>query len=356
MRETARRRPDGCTPRLDAARQPVAHPHRQPRRQSNNVQQTTAPAASLTPLATSFAGLALKNPVFVASGTYGYGSEYAALHDPTRLGGIVLKALTMKPRVGNPPNRIYETPSGMLNSIGLQNVGIEDFFAKKEADCRRLMDAGTQVLANLAAQTVEEFEELVDRLEATSGVAAYELNVSCPNVKKGGQQFGTDCPMLAGLVKAVRARTKRPLIVKLAPQVTDIVLMARTAIDAGGDALSLINTFPAMAIDAERRRPRLATVTGGLSGPAIKPIALRMVFHVHQALPNVPLLAMGGIMSGIDAVEFLLAGATAVATGTANFVDPQAPVRVIDEMAAYCARHNVASVASLTGALELPQG
>lgn len=314
-----------------------------------------SPAASPPPvLAVTLAGLPLKNPVLVASGTYGYGQEYAALHDPTRLGGVILKALTMKPRAGNPPNRIYETPSGMLNSIGLQNVGIDDFFAKKEPDCRRLMEAGTQVLANLAAQTLEEFEELVDRLEATPSVAGYELNVSCPNVKKGGQQFGTDCALLGDLVRTVRRRTRRPLLVKLAPQVTDIVQMARTAVDAGGDGLSLINTFPAMAIDAERRRPRLATVTGGLSGPAIKPIALRMVYHVHRAMPNVPILAMGGIMTGLDAVEFLLAGATAVATGTANFVDPQAPVRVIAEIEDYCRRHGVASVRELTGALQVP--
>lgn len=312
-----------------------------------------ADSAPAVDLSVSLAGIALKNPVLVASGTFGYGTEYGRLFDPAALGGVILKALTMAPRVGNAPNRIYETPSGMLNSIGLQNVGIDEFFAKKEAECRRLVAAGTAVLANLAAQTLDEFEQLVDRLEESPAVTAYELNVSCPNVKKGGQQFGTDCALMSELIRTVRRRTKRPLLVKLAPQVTDIVLMARTAIDTGGDGLSLINTFPAMAIDAERRRPRLSTVTGGLSGPAIKPIALRMVYHVHQALPTVPILAMGGVMDATDAVEFMLAGATAVATGTANFVDPMAAPRVVDGLTDYCRRHRMPRVASLTGALEV---
>ncbi len=297
--------------------------------------------------------LKLKNPVMTASGTFGYGTEYRELYDPAILGGVFLKALTMAPRPGNKPWRIYETPSGMLNSIGLQNVGIEEFFEKKEPFCRELAGKGTAMCANLAAQTVEEFQQLVERLETTDCIAAYELNVSCPNVKKGGCQFGTDPTLLRELVAAVRPGTKRPLIVKLAPQVTDVAEMARISVDAGADIISLINTFPAMAIDAEKRRPILATVTGGLSGPAIKPIALRMVYAVRQAV-DVPIIGMGGIMNWKDAAEFLLAGASAVAVGTANFVHPTTPVEVLEGLQDYCRRHRYARVSDLTGALELP--
>ncbi len=297
--------------------------------------------------------LELKNPVTTASGTFGYGTEYRQLYDPTHLGGVFLKALTMAPRPGNKPWRIYETPSGMLNSIGLQNVGIEEFFAKKEPFCRELAAKGTAVFANLAAQTVEEFQQLVERLEETDCIAAYELNVSCPNVKRGGCQFGTDPALLRELVSSVRPGTKRPLIVKLAPQVTDIAAMARVSVEAGADIISLINTFPAMAIDAEKRRPILATVTGGLSGPAVKPIALRMVHAVRQAV-DVPIVGMGGIMTWKDAAEFLLAGASAVAVGTANFVHPPSPLEILAGLEEYCRRHGFARVSELTGALELP--
>lgn len=297
--------------------------------------------------------LKLKNPLMTASGTFGYGSEYDNLYDPSVLGGIFLKALTMAPRPGNRPWRIYETPSGMLNSIGLQNVGIDEYFEKKEPFCRELAAKGTAICANLAAQTVGEFQQLVERLEETPTIAAYELNVSCPNVKKGGCQFGTDEALLRELVSSVRPGTKRPLIVKLAPQVTDIVRMAQVSVDAGADIVSLVNTFPAMAIDAEKRQPILATVTGGLSGPAIKPIALRMVHAVRQAV-GVPLIGMGGIMTWKDAVEFMLAGASAIAVGTANFVHPTAALEILEGMEDYCHRHGFARVADLTGALQLP--
>jgi len=315
--------------------------------------QTQNEALSLIDPAVAVGSLKLKNAVLTASGTFGYGVEYNDVYDPAVLGGVMLKALSMKPRAGNPPTRIYETPSGMLNSIGLQNVGIEDFFTKKEADCARLRSRGVGVIANLAGSTVEEFCQLLARLDASPHVDAYEINVSCPNVKEGGCQFGQSEAALAELAREIRPLTARPLIIKLSPQVSDIVRMARICADAGADAVSLINTFPAMAIDAERRRPVLATVTGGLSGPAIKPVALRMVHAVHRAV-GIPIIGMGGIMTPADAVEFLLAGASAIAVGTANFVDPLAPVAIISGLEDYCRRHGFDAVAKLTGALEIP--
>jgi dihydroorotate dehydrogenase (NAD+) catalytic subunit len=304
-------------------------------------------------LSVRLGSIQLKNPLLTASGTFGYGAEYQRLYSPSILGGITLKALTMNPRVGNQPNRIYETPSGMLNSIGLQNVGIESYFTEKEPFCAELAAEGVVILANLAGQTIEEFEQLVDRLEKSEPLAGYELNVSCPNVKKGGSAFGTDPSILKELVERVRMRTKRPLLVKLAPQVTSIVQMAEVSVAAGADALSLINTIPAMAIDARKRQPILATVTGGLSGPAIKPVALRMIYEVHKVMPDIPILGMGGIMTSTDVLEFLLAGASAVSLGTVNFVDPAAPQTILRELQEYLETEGIDKISELTGALKI---
>ncbi len=312
----------------------------------------TAAAATCVDLSVKLGSLRLKNPVTVASGTFGYGTEYAHVFDSTLLGGVFLKALTMNPRPGNPPNRICETSSGMLNSIGLQNVGIDRFFSEKEPNCQRIASAGVTIFANLAGQTIEEFEQLIDHLETTTAVHAYELNVSCPNVNKGGCQFGQDQTLLRELVIATRKLTQRPIIVKLSPQVTDIAAMGVLCERAGADALSLINTFPAMAIDAQSRRPVLNTIAGGLSGPAIKPIALRMVYQTAQAV-SIPIIGMGGIMNATDAIEFLLAGASAISSGTANFVNPNAPVEILRGLEAYCIEHCVDRVEQLIGGLQV---
>lgn len=296
--------------------------------------------------AVELAGLRLKNPVMTASGTCGYAEELAPYADLSGLGAVVVKTITLLPRVGNPAPRIAETPSGMLNSIGLQNVGIEAFLREKLPILRRLK---VPILVNIAGKSVEEYAELAKRLEGVPGVSALELNISCPNVA-GGLDFGTDPRLTREVVRAVKQATGVPVIPKLSPNVTDITVIARAAADGGADALSLINTLLGVAIDPHSRRPKIHTVTGGLSGPAIKPIALRMVWQVAQAVP-LPLIGIGGIQTGEDAVEFLLAGATAVQVGTATFVDPRAPLKVRDGIAAYCARHGVRDVRDLVGAL-----
>lgn len=299
-------------------------------------------------LTVEIAGLTLANPVMTASGTFASGREYSRFVEIGRLGAVVTKGVSPDPWLGNDAPRIAETASGMLNSIGLQNPGVEAFCA---ADLPWLVAQGAPVIVNLAGHSVSEYVAVVERLEREDAVAAYELNISCPNVDAGGMAFGTACAPAAEVTAAVRAVTKRPLIVKLSPNVTDVVEIARAVVGAGADAVSLINTLLGMSIDAESRRPRLARVVGGLSGPAVKPLALRMVWQVASAV-EVPIVGMGGIMTGEDAVEFLLAGASAVAVGTANFVDPTATLRVLDGITEYCARHGIARVRDLTGALE----
>ncbi|MCX7599478.1 MAG: dihydroorotate dehydrogenase [Armatimonadetes bacterium] len=293
--------------------------------------------------------LALPSPVLVGSGTFGFGEEYAPYCDLARLGAIVTKAVTLRPREGNPGPRIWETAAGMLNAIGLQNPGLERFLAEKLPP---LVAAGHVVIVNIAGHDVEEYVKLAGALDAAKGVAAIEVNVSCPNVSRGGIEFGRDPAVLGELVRAVRGATRLPLIVKLSPNVSDIVPLAAAAMEAGADALSLINTLLGMAIDARQRRPRLANVTGGLSGPAIKPVALRMVWQVWQAL-RPPIIGMGGIMTGEDAAEFMLAGAAAVAVGTANFVDPTSASRVAAELEDFCRGQRINHVSELTGGLQV---
>lgn len=291
--------------------------------------------------------LRLKNPVIAASGTFGYGLEYGAQLDLAALGGFVTKGVSLRPRDGNPPPRICETAAGMLNAIGLANVGLEVFLGEKLPKLRQL---DTAVVVNLYGEAVEEFAELARRLTAAGGVAALELNVSCPNVKAGGMAFGCAPGPVGEITAAVRAATDLPVWVKLTPNVTDPVGIARAAEAAGADAVCLINTLLGMAIDARRKRPRLANVYGGLSGPAIKPVALRMVHQVSRAI-GIPVVGLGGIVNGEDAAEFLLAGAAAVQVGTANFLDPAACVRVAAELEAFCVDQGVAAVSGLVGGL-----
>ncbi len=295
--------------------------------------------------------LALRNPVVTASGTFASGREFADFVDLSRLGAIVTKGVSLGPWEGNASPRIAETASGMLNSIGLQNPGVEAFVAK---DLTWLAEnaPSTPVIVNVSGHSVEEYAGVIERLEREPAVAAYEVNISCPNVDAGGMAFGTECASAAAVTAACRNVTARPLIVKLSPNVTDIVSIAQSVEAAGADGLSLINTLLGMSIDAHTRRPRLARAVGGLSGPAIKPVALRMVWQVARSV-SVPIVGMGGIMNGEDAVEFMLAGATAVAVGTANFVDPTATVRVLDGIVEYCHRYGVERVSDLVGAMEV---
>lgn len=292
--------------------------------------------------------LKLRNPVMTASGTFGYGEEFSQYVDLEKIGAFVTKGLSLKPRAGNPTPRIVETPGGMLNAIGLQNVGIDAFIQKKVPFLRSV---NTPAIANFFGYTPDEYAELASRLDAIPEVAALEVNISCPNVKQGGIVFGTDPGCAASVVAACRAATKKTLIVKLSPNVTDIVEMAQACEGAGADALSVINTLTGMAIDLERRRPVLANVTGGLSGPAIKPIALRMVWQVARAV-KVPVIGIGGIMSATDALEFILAGATAVQVGTASFVNPAAAQEIAEGMEQWLAARGIADIKSLIGALE----
>jgi dihydroorotate dehydrogenase (NAD+) catalytic subunit len=296
----------------------------------------------------NLAGIELRNPVMTASGTFGYGEEFAGYVDLESIGAFVTKGLSLKPRAGNPTPRIVETPGGMLNAIGLQNVGIEAFIARKVPFLRTV---NTPAIANFFGSTVDEYAELARRLDEIPEVAGLEVNISCPNVKQGGIVFGTDPACAFDVVSACRAVTIKPLIVKLSPNVTDVVVMARACEDAGADCLSLINTLTGMAIDLNRRRPVLANVTGGFSGPAIKPIALRMVWQVAQAV-KVPIIGIGGIMNATDALEFMLAGATAIQVGTASFINPGAAQQIAEEMQAWLVANGVADIKSLIGALE----
>lgn len=290
-------------------------------------------------------GLELRNPVITASGTFGYGPEYADFVDLSRLGGIIVKGTTLEPRQGNPYPRIAETPSGMLNAVGLQNPGVDAFV---NMTYRIIRDIDTAVIVNISGSSPEDYAEVSRRLSGLDRIAAIEVNISCPNVKSGGMAFGTSTDGAAMVTKAVRENYDGPVIVKLSPNVTDIVSIAKAAEDAGADALSLTNTFLGMAVDVERMKPLLSTVTGGLSGPCIRPIAVRMVWQVAKAV-KVPVIGLGGIMNGRDALEFIMAGATAIQVGTANFIDPAVSVRIVDEIREFCDRHGVSDLSEIRG-------
>jgi dihydroorotate dehydrogenase (NAD+) catalytic subunit len=303
---------------------------------------TTSPELSV-----EIAGIRFRTPLIAASGTFGYGTEYVDVADYDAIGGIVVKGLYLAPREGARPPRIWETPSGMLNAIGLQEVGIERFVEEKMP---RLRELGTTILVNICGSTIEEYAELARILDGVEGVSALELNISCPNVHEGGILFGCDPDLAARVTEAVVEKTKLPVIPKLTPNVTDIGIVARHVESAGAAAISLINTIPAMAIDVETRKPRLANVVGGLSGPAIRPIAVRLVYQARQAV-RIPIIGMGGIASHQDALEFILAGASAVQIGTMSFVDPSVWRRTRDGLADYCRRHEVRAISELSGAL-----
>ena len=295
-------------------------------------------------------GLVFKNPVLTASGTFGYGKEFAPYVNLHHLGGVVVKGISLEPRRGNPPPRIVETTGGMLNAIGLENVGLDRFITEKMPYLRGI---GTRVIVNILGDSLEEYQALGQRLSEVEGISALEVNISCPNVKKGGVAFGTDPAMAEAVTRAVCAHTTLPVIVKLSPNVTDITQIAR-AVEAGGaHAVSLINTLLGMAIDAKTRRPRLANIVGGLSGPAIKPIALRMVWQVAQAV-KIPVIGIGGITTTEDALEFLLAGATAIEVGTANFVNPRASQEIVEGLDRYVKENRLSGISEVIGGLIVP--
>ena len=296
-------------------------------------------------------GLTIKNPVMTASGTFGYGLEYGDFIDLNRLGGVLVKGTTLHPRQGNPYPRMAETPSGMLNAVGLQNKGI-DYFC--EHIYPTISGYDTAMIVNVSGSQVEDYIETAEKINALEGIPAIELNISCPNVKEGGMAFGVTCAGAASVVRAVRAVYDKTLIVKLSPNVTDIMEIARAVEAEGADSISMINTLLGMAIDAEKRRPVLSTITGGLSGPAVKPIALRMVWQTAQAV-KVPIIGMGGIASAKDAIEFLLAGASAVEVGTYNFVDPSVTTQIVDGIEDYMRRHGFTDIQDLIGALQIPK-
>jgi len=300
-------------------------------------------------LAVDIGGMKLANPVMTASGTFGYGLEYSEFVDLNRLGAIVVKGLSLKPKEGNPPPRLVETAAGMLNSIGLQNVGIENFIEEKLPFLRKFTPP---VIANFFGDSIEEFAEAAARLSAADGIHGLEMNISCPNKQAGWCIFGTDPKVTFEVVKRVREATDLTLIVKLSPNVTDITAMAKAAEEAGADALSMINTLTGMAIDIGTRRPKLGNVIGGLSGPAVKPVALRMVWETYKAV-KIPIIGMGGIMSAGDAIEFLLAGARAVAVGTANFVNPSVTVEVIEGIGKYMEGNAIEDISELIGGLRI---
>jgi len=299
-------------------------------------------------MSVNLCGVTLKNPVIAASGTFAFGRQHSWFIDVNQLGGIALKSITLEKRIGNPPPRIAEAASGIINSVGLQNPGIDGFLAETLKEVRAL---DTVVIANIAGSRIEDYAAEAERLN-DAPVAMLELNISCPNVKLGGASLGTDPASAAECTRAVKAVTNKPLIVKLTPAAGNIVAVAKAVEDAGADAVSLINTLPAMAVDVHTRRPVLGNVTGGLSGPAIKPVALKMVYDVSQAV-SIPVVGMGGIMTGEDAAAFMLCGATAVMTGTANLLDPGASLRIIDDLRCYAEKANIQEISALTGALEV---
>jgi len=300
-------------------------------------------------LSVNIKDLYFKNPVLTASGTCGFGQEIADFVDLEKLGGVVMKGTTLRHREGNNYPRMAETPSGMLNAVGLQNKGVDNFVKNIYPTIK---DVNSNFIVNVNGSTIEEYVELTERINELDKIPAIELNISCPNVKEGGMAFGVSCPSAEAVVKAVRAVYHKPLIVKLSPNVTNIAEIARAVEGQGADSVSLVNTFLGMAINAETRRPVLSTITGGLSGPAIKPIALRMVWQVAQAV-KVPVIGMGGIMNATDAIEFILAGATAVQVGTAIFIDPTIPVQIVDGINAYLERHQFSSVKEIIGAMQV---
>jgi dihydroorotate dehydrogenase (NAD+) catalytic subunit len=305
----------------------------------------------MTPdLRVSVAGIDFKNPIIAASGTFGYGVEFEDVVHLNRLGGFVVKGLSKEPMIGNPPPRLFETAAGMLNAIGLQNIGARAFIEEKLPRLRQLKDV--VVIANVFGYTREDYEHTIEILNEGEGIAAYELNVSCPNTQHGGIQFGSDPRTLDELVRTVKRFAKQPLIVKLSPNVTSIGQMAYVCQEAGADALSLVNTFVAMAIDVESRKPRIANVTAGLSGPAIKPIAVRMVYEAAKSV-QIPVIGMGGISTAADVIEFMLAGASAVQIGTASYWDPRATEKIVGELESWCREHEVARVAELTGGVQV---
>ena len=292
-------------------------------------------------------GLKLKNPVMTASGTFGYGEEFADFIDLSRLGGIIVKGTTLHHREGNPYPRMAETPSGMLNAVGLQNKGVDYFI---EHIYPRIKDVDTNFLVNVSGSSIDDYVATAEKISALDRIPGIELNISCPNVKEGGMAFGTSCKSAAEVVRAVRKAYSKTLIVKLSPNVTDITEIARAVEAEGADAVSLINTLLGMAIDANRRRPILSTITGGLSGACVKPIALRMVWQTYHAV-KIPIVGLGGIMNATDAIEFILAGASAIEIGTANFIDPQISVKIVDGIAEYLEKNNISSIQDLIGGI-----
>ena len=301
-------------------------------------------------MSVDIAGIKLKNPVMTASGTFGYGQEFVPLVDLNRLGAIITKGISLKPMKGNPPPRIVETVGGMINSIGLQNVGAQAFIRDKLPFFSQFK---TPVIANIFGETIREFGELAKRLDDIPGIAGLEVNISCPNVAKGGVLFGADPKMAHHVVRTVKRSTHLPIIVKLSPNVTDITLIAKSVEEAGGDAISLINTLMAMAVDPQSRRPLLNNIIGGLSGPAVKPVALRLVWQAVNAV-KIPVIGIGGIMTPEDALEFIIVGARAVQVGTANFVNPIACVEIIDGIEAYLTKHGFRHISELVGSLRTP--
>ncbi|MDP2681264.1 MAG: dihydroorotate dehydrogenase [Deltaproteobacteria bacterium] len=300
-------------------------------------------------MSVNIAGIQLKNPVMTASGTFGYGEEFAPYLDLNRLGAVVVKGLSLKPRQGNSPPRIVETAAGMLNSIGLQNVGVEAFIKDRLPFLKKF---DTKVIANFFGDSIDEYCEAARALDGADGIAGLEMNISCPNKQEGWLEFGTNPDMTLKVVSAVRKYTKLPLIVKLSPNVTDITAIAKAAVDAGANAISLINTISGMAVDVNTRRPKLGNIIGGLSGPAIKPVALKMVWQVAKAVKT-PLIGIGGIMTAEDAIEFMLVGASAVQVGTANFIDPEASIKMIEGIEDYCRKNGVKRVSELAGSLRI---
>jgi dihydroorotate dehydrogenase (NAD+) catalytic subunit len=297
-----------------------------------------------------FAGLLLRNPIIAASGTFGYGVEFEDVVSLNRIGGFITKGLSVEPMAGNPAPRLIETQGGMINAIGLQNIGVRAFIEKKLPGLRP--HSGTACIANVFGNEIRDYVSVIEALNDAPNIAAYELNASCPNTQHGGMVFGTDTGILDQLVTRTKRVARRPLMVKLTPNVTSIALMARCAENAGADALSLVNTFLSLSIDVETRRPRIANNTGGLSGPAIKPIAVRMVYEAAQAV-SIPICGLGGITTAEDAVEFMLAGATAVQIGTASYADPRAVQRIAEGLERWCAHHRIARVAELIGGVKV---
>ncbi len=307
-------------------------------------------------ISVKFAGLKLANPVFLASGTCGYADELADFMDLKKIGGFITKSITLKPRKGNPDPRIVETDCGMLNAIGLANIGLEKFIKEKLPILKRMSAFGVAVFVSVAGETIDEYAAVIERLSDEKAIAGFELNISCPNVKMGSISFGTEPAIVEDITAAAKkAAGRKVLMVKLAPQVSDISAIARAAIDGGADALSLINTFTAMVIDIETARPALANRTGGLSGPAIKPIAVYLVNKVYREAAqkaNIPILGIGGIRTASDAIEFMIAGATAVAVGTGNFIEPACAEKIADGIRKYCVRKNISNIGKLVGSLK----